>query len=164
MLEIVGLRVVIAGKPVIDDLSLAVAEQEVVGLIGAPGCGKSTLLKSVFVLVPTAAGEIRYGGRNVANRSSQAQIRDGIVLVAQGGQVFRGLPVEENLYLAGYTLDPAHAEGDQIADEDARVYGPACRAKRQECAYRERSRNDFRSRSNWLCAQSSTRRRPHTTS
>ncbi|MCC6949690.1 MAG: ABC transporter ATP-binding protein [Bradyrhizobiaceae bacterium] len=108
MLEIRDLRVVIAGKPVLDGLSLFVAEREVVGLIGAPGCGKSTLLKSVFGLVPVAAGEIRYGGRDVANRCAREQILSGIVLVAQGGQVFRGLPVEENLYLAGYTLDPKH--------------------------------------------------------
>lgn len=106
MLEISGLRVVIAGKPVLDDLSLAVGEREVVGLIGAPGSGKSTLLRAAFGLAHTAAGEIRYGGRNIANRPPRDNIRDGIVLVAQGGQVFRGLPVEENLFLAGYTLDP----------------------------------------------------------
>lgn len=105
VLEIWDLRVVIAGKPVLDGLSLSVAEREVVGLIGAPGSGKSTLLKSVFGLVPVAAGEIRFGGVDVANRRARKQILNGIVLVAQGGQVFRGLPVEENLYLAGYTLD-----------------------------------------------------------
>jgi branched-chain amino acid transport system ATP-binding protein len=106
MLEISGLRVVIAGKPVIDDLSLKVAEREVVGLIGAPGSGKSTLLKAVFGLAHVAAGELRYHGRPIVNRSPRENIRDGVVLVAQGGQVFRGLGVEENLYLAGYTLDP----------------------------------------------------------
>lgn len=107
MLEISRLRVVIAGKPVLDDLSLSVEEQEVVGLIGAPGSGKSTLLRAVFGLARTVAGEIRYRGQDIANRPPRDNIRDGIVLVAQGGQVFRGLPVEENLFLAGYTLDPA---------------------------------------------------------
>lgn len=106
MLEISGLRVVIAGKPVLDDLSLEVREREVVGLIGAPGSGKSTLLRAVFGLTRVAAGEIRYDDRDIANRLPRDNIRDGIVLVAQGGQVFRGLPVEENLFLAGYTLDP----------------------------------------------------------
>lgn len=114
MLEIASIRAVIAGKPVLDGLSLSVARNEVVGLIGAPGCGKSTLLRAVFGLVRVAGGEVRYRGKDIANRPAIDNIRDGIVLVAQGGQVFRGLPVEENLYLAGYTLERKRT-GERIA-------------------------------------------------
>jgi branched-chain amino acid transport system ATP-binding protein len=104
-LEIASIRVVIAGKPVIDGLSLSVAKNEIVGVIGAPGCGKSTLLSAVFGRAHVTDGEVRYLGQSVANRPTIHNIRSGIVLVAQGGQVFRGLPVEENLYLSGYAYD-----------------------------------------------------------
>lgn len=104
-LDISSIRVVIAGKPVLDGLSLCVAENEIVGLIGAPGSGKSTLLNAVFGRVRVVDGHIHYLGASIANRSSIANLRGGIALVAQGGQVFRGLPVEENLYLAGYAFD-----------------------------------------------------------
>lgn len=118
VLDVSSIRVVIAGKPVIDGLSLSVAKNEIVGLIGAPGCGKSTLLNAIFGRVRVTDGEVRYRGEQVANRSSIQNIRSGIVLVAQGGQVFRGLSVEENLYLSGYALDAKHTRGriDTIYD------------------------------------------------
>jgi branched-chain amino acid transport system ATP-binding protein len=105
MLELSSVEVLIGGKPVLDGLSMNLAEQEVVGLIGAPGCGKSTLLNAVFGLARVTAGAINYLNRNIANRSPADNIGDGVVLVPQGGKVFSGLPVEENLYLAGYTLE-----------------------------------------------------------
>jgi branched-chain amino acid transport system ATP-binding protein len=104
MLEISSIDVTIAGKPVLDGLSMSLSQQEVVGLIGAPGCGKSTLLNAVFGLARVTKGAINYQSRNIANRAPAGNIGDGVVLVPQGGKVFRGLPVEENLYLAGYTL------------------------------------------------------------
>lgn len=117
MLDISSIRVVIAGKPVLDGLSLNVAKQEVVGLIGAPGSGKSTLLRAIFGLTPVAGGEVRRNGEDITNRTPIDNVRDGVVLVAQGGQVFRGLPVEENLYLAGYTL-----EQKRTAERIASIY------------------------------------------
>jgi ABC-type branched-subunit amino acid transport system ATPase component len=110
-LDISSIRVMIAGKPVIDGLSLAVAKNEIVGLISAPGGGKSTLLNAIFGRARVTDGEIRYLGEPVANRPSIENIHSGIVLVAQGGQVFRGLPVEENLYLSGYAFDAKHTAG-----------------------------------------------------
>ena len=105
MLAISSIRVVIAGKPVIDGLSLSVPKQEVVGLIGAPGSGKSTLLRAVFGLTHIADGDVCYDGKSITNHLPIDNIRNGVALVAQGGLVFRGLAVEENLYLAGYTLE-----------------------------------------------------------
>jgi branched-chain amino acid transport system ATP-binding protein len=105
MLDISAILVKVAGKPVLDGLSLSVAKQDVVGLIGAPGCGKSTLLHAVFGLATVIEGSVNYRAANISNRSPVQNIRDGIALVAQGGQVFRRLAVEENLYLAGYTLE-----------------------------------------------------------
>jgi branched-chain amino acid transport system ATP-binding protein len=115
MLELSSVDVVISGKPVLDGLSMTLTEQEVVGLIGAPGCGKSTLLNAVFGLARVSAGTIRYRDQNIANHSPSDNIRNGIVLVPQGGKVFRSLPVEENLYLAGYTLETKRTSARIVA-------------------------------------------------
>lgn len=49
------------GRPVLEQLSLQVADNEIVCLLGASGCGKTTLLKAVAGLLPLAQGEIRLG-------------------------------------------------------------------------------------------------------
>ncbi|MBX9843486.1 MAG: ABC transporter ATP-binding protein [Xanthobacteraceae bacterium] len=104
-LKLEDLRVLVAGKPVVDGLSLTVAPSEIVALIGAPGCGKSTLMRAIFGLVHPAAGRIVYNDKALASHSPLQSIANGVVLVPQGGRVFRTLSVEQNLELAGYTLD-----------------------------------------------------------
>lgn len=131
MLDISDLLVRIAGKPVLDGLSLSVARQEVVGLIGAPGSGKSTLLHAVFGLARVVSGAVRFRDRDITNHPPMQTIRDGIALVAQGGQVFRRLPVEENLYLAGYTLDRSKA-AERI--EAIYAFFPRLRERRAQIA------------------------------
>jgi branched-chain amino acid transport system ATP-binding protein len=117
MLSLSSVHIRIAGKPVLDGLSCNVEKGEVVGLIGAPGGGKSTLLHAIFGLMRIEDGRILYKGRDISKREPIASIRDGVVLVPQGGQVFRRLPVEENLYLASYTVAK-----DRVADRISAVY------------------------------------------
>ena len=49
------------GRNVLEQLSLSVADNEIVCLLGASGCGKTTLLKAIAGLLPLAEGEIRLG-------------------------------------------------------------------------------------------------------
>jgi NitT/TauT family transport system ATP-binding protein len=49
--------------PVLDDISLAVANLEFVAILGSSGCGKSTFLRIVNGLIPADSGEIRIDGR-----------------------------------------------------------------------------------------------------
>ncbi|MGL5302718.1 MAG: ABC transporter ATP-binding protein [Aeromonas sp.] len=48
-------------RNVLEQLSLTVADNEIVCLLGASGCGKTTLLKAIAGLLPLAAGNIRLG-------------------------------------------------------------------------------------------------------
>jgi len=59
---------------VIEDLSLTVAEGEVVGLIGLNGVGKTTLIKSILTLVKPAAGSIRIFDRDHRDPLSRANL------------------------------------------------------------------------------------------
>jgi oligopeptide/dipeptide ABC transporter ATP-binding protein len=49
----------------LDDVSLAINEREVVGLVGESGCGKSTLGRIIAGLVSPSAGRVRFHGRTV---------------------------------------------------------------------------------------------------
>ena len=48
--------------PVLDDLSLAIADLEFVAIVGPSGCGKSTFLRIVDGLIAPDGGEIRLNG------------------------------------------------------------------------------------------------------
>ena len=50
----------------VDGVSFDLARGETLGVVGESGCGKSTLARAVLGLVPVTSGEVRFGGRNLA--------------------------------------------------------------------------------------------------
>ncbi len=50
----------------VDGVTLALAEGELVALVGESGCGKTTLAQAVLRLVDPESGAIRYEGRDIA--------------------------------------------------------------------------------------------------
>jgi oligopeptide/dipeptide ABC transporter ATP-binding protein len=60
----------------VDDVSFAVQEGEVVGLVGESGCGKSTLGRMVAGILPPTSGTIRYRGRERAGLQVQMIFQD----------------------------------------------------------------------------------------
>jgi peptide/nickel transport system ATP-binding protein len=56
----------------VDDVSLSIAEGEVVGLVGESGCGKSTLGRVVAGIHPASDGAMLYRGRDVADLKGKA--------------------------------------------------------------------------------------------
>ena len=85
---------------ILHDLSLKVAEGEVVALLGRNGAGKTTTLRSITGLTPPRAGEIRYKGRNIAGMDAHAVSRLGIALVPETRDIFSFLTARENLLIA----------------------------------------------------------------
>lgn len=69
----------------VNGVNLELRRGEVVGLIGESGSGKSTLARALLGLVPLAAGEVVWHGKNVSslNRSEMQQYRAGIQMVFQ---------------------------------------------------------------------------------
>jgi ABC-type branched-subunit amino acid transport system ATPase component len=99
------LRGVVAGYDEVEVLrgvSLAVRAGEIVCIIGANGAGKSTLLRTVFGMVHPRAGEIRFGGENIASRLPTEVLKRGIGYVPQGRCNFPAMSVEENLEMGAY--------------------------------------------------------------
>ena len=85
---------------ILHDLSLGVAEGEVVALLGRNGAGKTTTLRSITGLTPPRSGEIRYKGRNVAGLRPHEVSRLGIALVPETRDIFSYLTADENLAIA----------------------------------------------------------------
>jgi branched-chain amino acid transport system ATP-binding protein len=85
---------------ILHDLSLSVAEGEVVALLGRNGAGKTTTLRSITGLTPPRSGEIRYQGRNIAGLKPNEVSRLGIALVPETRDIFSFLSAKENLSIA----------------------------------------------------------------
>ena len=71
-LAIEGLRKSFGSLEVLRGIDLAVAEHEVVCLIGASGSGKSTLLRCVNLVEPIDRGRIVVGGEEITARGVDA--------------------------------------------------------------------------------------------
>ncbi len=92
---------------VLKGIDLAVAEHDVMCLIGSSGSGKSTLLRCVNLLEPLDAGRIVIEGRDVTDRGvDQNAVRRHIGIVFQAFNLFPHMTVLRNI-----TLGPVEALG-----------------------------------------------------
>ncbi len=85
------------------DVSLRVARNEVVALLGRNGAGKSTTLKTLIGAVRARTGRITFDGAEVQALPPYATAALGMQLVPEERRIFGSLNVEENLILAGLT-------------------------------------------------------------
>ena len=84
-------------------VSLAVAEGELVSLVGANGAGKTTLLRTISGIRPASGGTVTFDGQDITKAPPDRRVRLGIVQVPEGRQVFAPMRVEENLLMGAYT-------------------------------------------------------------
>jgi len=88
--------------PAVHDVSIAVAEGEAVGLLGANGAGKSSTLRAISGLLRLTSGTITFLGSNIAGLPPYRITELGIAHVPEGRQVFPELTVKENLEVGAY--------------------------------------------------------------
>jgi branched-chain amino acid transport system ATP-binding protein len=88
------------------DVSVSVAEGEVVAIIGANGAGKSTLLGTIAGLLPRTAGSVTFDGRELAGMPAHRRVALGISMVPEGRRIFPSLSVEENLLVGAQARRP----------------------------------------------------------
>ncbi len=103
LLEVKGLNSYYGDSHILFDVSLNVAKNEVVALLGRNGAGKSTTLKSLMGVVTPQSGSVTLDGAEIAGKKSHAIAAAGMQLVHEDRRIFGSLDVEENLVLAGLT-------------------------------------------------------------
>jgi phosphonate transport system ATP-binding protein len=88
-----------AGVPVLRDVSLEIGGTGMTAVIGPSGTGKSTLIRCINRLVDPTAGEILFGGQDLARLRGRAlrEARRRIGMVFQEYNLVERLSVIENL-------------------------------------------------------------------
>lgn len=86
-------------------ISLEVNEGELVALVGPNGAGKTTTLKTITGLLKPASGTIEFQGRNLVKSPVHQIVSLGISQVPEGGRIFSGMTVLENLELGAFVKD-----------------------------------------------------------
>lgn len=103
MLEVSGLSVAYGSIAALRDVSLRVAEGQLVGILGANGAGKTSLLRTISGLVRAGAGSIRFGGAEIGPVKPDEIVRRGIVHVPEGRGIFPDLTVRENVLVGAHS-------------------------------------------------------------
>jgi branched-chain amino acid transport system ATP-binding protein len=119
LLELNGLSAHFGKKQVLHQMSLSVGEGEVVALIGPNAAGKSTTMRCILGLKATSAGSIAFHGRCMDALGTPKRVREGLVLVPEGRQVFTQFSVLDNLMMGAYH----RPDRGRIDDDLAKVFG-----------------------------------------
>jgi lipopolysaccharide export system ATP-binding protein len=103
-IESQGLVKAYKGRRVVDDVSIALRQGEIVGLLGPNGAGKTTTFYMFTGLVRPEQGTIHLDGRDITSEPMYRRAQAGLGYLAQEPSVFRKLTVEENVLAILETL------------------------------------------------------------
>ena len=96
-IEFSGVSLLLAeGRPLLEDIDLALEAGTVTVLLGRSGSGKTTLLRMVNRLAVPTAGIVRVHGNDIATRSV-TELRRGIGYVIQETGLFPHLSIARNI-------------------------------------------------------------------
>lgn len=94
MLELEHIRKSFDGVPVLKDITLQVADGEIVSILGPSGCGKTTLLNLILGIADADGGHIRYDGQDLTSTPVEKR---GFNIVFQDYALFPNLNVYQNI-------------------------------------------------------------------
>ena len=140
LLQTTGLTMRFGGVVAVDAVDFALGEVELRCLIGPNGAGKSTFFKMLTGQLPPTAGSIRFRGRDITGAQPHQIARLGVGIKTQVPNVFNGLSVFENVFIAAariHTPRRARAIVDKVltrtglTDIAYRIVGQLAHGQRQ---------------------------------
>jgi branched-chain amino acid transport system ATP-binding protein len=130
LLEVTDAHVAYGKVEAVRSVSLHVADNEIVTIIGANGAGKTTLLNAIMGILPLK-GRVAFAGVDVARLEIEDRVGAGLSLVAEHRELFATMNVADNLQLGAFRVSKA-----QAATSFDRVYAlfPRLKERRKQLA------------------------------
>ena len=110
-----GISVRFGGVTAVDDVSLSLADGEILGLIGPNGAGKTTLFNALTGFVPVSAGRIAMYGEDVTGEAPFLRSRRGMGRTFQTERPFEELTVLENVLIPAFLTEPHRRAAEALA-------------------------------------------------
>lgn len=132
LLKVDNLNTYYGESHVLQDMSLAIDQGEIVALLGRNGMGKSTTMKSIMGLVKPKSGTVIYKDRDITGYPPYKVARAGIGYVPEDRRIFPNLSVMDNLAMGikGGKID----KGNPDAWTVEKIFNqfPALKARRNQ--------------------------------
>ena len=104
MLQVKNVDVFYGKVQALFNVSFEAGGNDIVSIIGANGAGKTTLMKTIMGVNTPANGTVEYDGKIISKWPVHRIVREKIVCVPEGREVFSALSVEENLEMGAYSM------------------------------------------------------------
>ena len=129
MLEVENLQAGYGEIPVLRGISLRVAANETVAVIGANGAGKSTLVAALCGLIAARAGRIVQAGTDITRLPAHQRARRGIGVVLEGRHLFGPMTARQHLTLGSLGARVTRESGKLFGVEDVLALFPFLRER-----------------------------------
>jgi branched-chain amino acid transport system ATP-binding protein len=107
LLAIEALSVRLAGRTILDQVSIQLPQGGLVAILGRNGVGKTTLLRTLSGLYRPSGGRILLEGLEIGGLPPHSVVRAGVAQSPEGRQLFAEMSVFENLRAGGLGLQAA---------------------------------------------------------
>jgi len=121
MLQVRSLNAWYGASHVLQDITIEVAQGEIVCLIGRNGAGKTTTLKSIMGLLDKTQGSVVFKGRELLGEPAHLRFGLGLAYVPEERRIVQGLTVRENLRL-GLVASPEKRREAERLEAIARIF------------------------------------------
>ena len=108
LLQLTNAHIAYGKVEAVRGVSLDVAEDEIVTIIGANGAGKTTLLNAIMGILPLRGG-VTFAGTDVARLEIEDRVAAGLSLVPEHRELFTAMNVEDNLRLGAFRVGKSSA-------------------------------------------------------
>lgn len=113
-------------------VSLEVRAGEIATVLGSNGAGKTTILKTISGIIDPRKGSVSFKGLNITAQDPAYIVRQGLVHVPEGREVFPLLSVRDNLLMGAYTRKDQDAVARDL--ETVFTYFPILRERSSQDA------------------------------
>jgi len=116
LLQTYGLVKKYSGRTVVNEISININQQSIVGLLGRNGAGKTTTFRMIMGMITPNAGTVIFEENDITKLPMYKRARLGIGYLSQEPSIFQRLTVRENLNAILETMSITKLERDRRSD------------------------------------------------